>query len=108
MRLARGEVYTRLLVIPEGYNVLDIARSAGGGTGQLERLCIEIENVGTDPPGTAGAEPGRVFISRYDTTLSEVPRLLTTLTAMVKRFSQEAARIGLTENVSEVVTLHPL
>jgi UPF0755 protein len=109
-RLARGEVYTRLLVIPEGYNLFDVARAvqvAGlGNTGTFLRAEIENVKLIRDLDPTAQSLEGYLFPDTYHFPKSATP--LTMLTAMVKRFRQEAARIGLTENVSQTVTLASL
>ncbi|MHB1023171.1 MAG: endolytic transglycosylase MltG [Acidobacteriaceae bacterium] len=109
-RLERGDVYTRVLVIPEGYNLFDIARAVeAAGLGRRDTfLRAEIENVKLihDLNPEAQSLEGYLFPDTYHFPRSATP--LTMLTVMVKRFRQEAAEIGLTENVSQTVTLASL
>lgn len=109
-RLVRGDVYTRLLIIPEGYNLFDIARAVeASGLGHKDAfLRAEMENVALirDLNPTAQSLEGYLFPDTYHFPHSATPLMM--LTTMVKRFRQQAAEIGLTENVSQTVALASL
>jgi UPF0755 protein len=109
-RIQRGDVYTKAVVVPEGANMFDIAarlEDAGLGTRQefLTAARSETSLVTDLDPGAKDLE-GYLFPDTY-----HFPRTATSAqiaAAMVKRFRQAAAQLGLKENVHAVVTLASL
>lgn len=109
-RIARGEVYTVAVTVPEGANVFDIA-------GRLEQAGIatrtqfldqqaHLTDLIADLDPHARSLEGYLFPDTY-----RFPRKTTSAqvaTAMVRRFRVAATQIGLKENVHEVVTLASL
>jgi UPF0755 protein len=100
-RIARGDVYTLTLSIPEGYNIFDIATAVeAAGLGSRDGfLAAEREHTELIAPWTteAGAHPvsleGYLFPDTYHFSRHSTP--LQMLTAMVHRFSQESTALGL-------------
>ena len=95
-RIARGDVYTRTLVIPEGYNIFDIAgavQAAGLGSAQAF-LAAERRDTGlvADLSPRAASLEGFLFPDTYRFSRHTTPDLM--VAAMVKRFRQEAAQLG--------------
>jgi UPF0755 protein len=110
-RLQRGDVYTRTLVIPEGYNVFDIAQavSAAGLGSSVEFLAAErahTELIARWSPEANSLE-GYLFPDTYK--FSRHATSVQMLSAMVKRFGQEAAGLGLSgADVARTVTMASL
>jgi UPF0755 protein len=109
-RIARGDVYTVAVTVPEGATIFDIAarlEEAGIGTrdeflNQQARLTDLIADM--DPH--AKTLEGYLFPDTY-----RIPRKATSgqvATAMVHEFRLRATQIGLTKNVHDVVTLASL
>jgi UPF0755 protein len=99
-RLAQGDVYTKALTIPEGYNIFDIANAvdAAGFAKRDEFLAAErqdTELIADLLP--SGAHPasleGFLFPDTYRFSRHATPLLM--LTAMVHRFRQTATQLGL-------------
>lgn len=106
-RIARGDTYARVLVVPEGYNIFDIAAA-------VERLGIDsqqnfldqaraqvalIKDLDPDAPSLEGyLFPDTYRVPRKDKS----PDLVA---AMVKRFHQAAHTIGLSSDVHRIVTM---
>ena len=111
-RIARGDVYTRTLVIPEGFNIFDVAQAvAGAGLGSAPAfLAAERANTQliTDLSPHAVSLEGYLFPDTYKFSRHATP--LTMLTAMVKRFRQESSALGLVQGPesSQVVTMASL
>jgi UPF0755 protein len=109
-RIARGDVFTKALVIPEGSNIFDIAarvEQAGFGTRQ-EFLDAAVQRVGLVAdldPGAKSLE-GYLFPDTYRFQRKTKPAQIAA--AMVRRFHTVAAQLGLKENVHEVVTIASL
>lgn len=109
-RIQRGDVFTRAVVVPEGASIFDIAarlEEAGLGTRQqfLEAAVQQAHLVADLDPGARSLE-GYLFPDTY-----RFPRKATSAqiaAAMVRRFRQAAAQVGLKENVHAVVTLASL
>jgi UPF0755 protein len=99
-RLRRGDVYTVTVVIPEGFNIFDVAgavASAGMGT-RGDFLAAErqhTELIATWSPHASSVE-GFLFPDTYRFSRHATP--LQMLTVMVKRFQQQAEKIGLSAN----------
>jgi UPF0755 protein len=109
-RIARGDVYTKALKIPEGANIFDIAarvEEAGLGTRQefLDAVTTQTGLVADLDPGAKSLE-GYLFPDTYRFS----PHVTATqmVAAMVKRFRVAAAQLGLSENVHRVVTIASL
>jgi UPF0755 protein len=113
-RIVRGDVYTRALTIPEGYNIFDIAQAietAGLGSReaflaaarQHTELIAEWAKPGAAPPDSL---EGYLFPDTYRFSRHATPVQM--LTAMVHRFRQVATQLGLTENVGHTVILASL
>jgi UPF0755 protein len=105
-RIARGDVYTVAVTIPEGANIFDIAtrlEQAGIGTRQGFLIAqAHLTNLVADLDPKASSLEGYLFPDTYrfprKTTATQIA------TTMVKRFRTAAAELGLKENVHEVVT----
>ena len=97
-RLARGDVYTRNLVIPEGYNIFDIAQAvAAAGLGSApDFLQAERANTQLIADLVPGQRPqsleGFLFPDTY--RFSRHPSGVQMLSVMVKRFRQQSAQFG--------------
>ena len=109
-RIARGDVYTVAVTVPEGATIFDVAarlEQAGMGTrqeflDQQERLTELVADI--DPK--AKTLEGYLFPDTYRFPRRATPRQVAA--AMVRQFKVEAAQIGLKENVHEVVTMASL
>ncbi len=109
-RILRGDVYTRAVTIPEGFNLYDIA-AAVEGAGILPRaafLAAARHNTDLIAQWSPQAEslegylyPDTYFFSRHASAR-------TMQTAMIARFRTEAARQGLTGDVQRTMTLASL
>jgi UPF0755 protein len=111
-RLRKGDVYTRTLLIPEGSNIFDIAQAVqaagmGDSAAFLAAERAHTELIRQWSPHAASLE-GYLFPDTYSFSLHATP--LQMLTAMVKRFRQETAKLELTRSsdVERVVTLASL
>jgi UPF0755 protein len=96
-RLRRGDVYTVSLVIPEGFNIFDVAaavQAAGLGSGArflaAERKYTELVAVWS--PHATSLE-GFLFPDTYKFSRHATP--VEMLMAMVKRFGQMADKLGI-------------
>jgi UPF0755 protein len=113
-KIARGEVYTVSLTIPEGYNIFDIAEAVeNAGLGKRDEfLAAERKHTELIAEWTSKSErepeslEGYLFPDTYHfahhTTAEQM------LAAMVKRFRVEAAVLGLSGDVPRVVTMASL
>jgi UPF0755 protein len=109
-RIARGDVYTIEVTIPEGSSVFDIAnrlQQAGLGAGK-DFLAAQAQNLylihDLDPAATS--LEGFLYPDTYRFSRKAAPVLI--LTTMVKRFRTEAGKLDLTQDVHQVVTLASL
>ena len=109
-RIARGDVVTKALTVPEGANIFDIAvrvEQAGLGTRQdfMAAAASQTELIADLDPGAKSLE-GFLFPDtyRFPPTVTAVQMV----TAMVKRFRVAAGQLGLKENVRQVVTMASL
>jgi UPF0755 protein len=121
-RLVRGDVYFHTVVIPEGYNMFEIAQAvqaAGLGSSDafLKAATTNTALIADLAPGARTLE-GFLFPDTYEFTRMQTMDEMTA--AMVKQFRQVAGEIGLTtgaqlvnaqdkgqpeNNVQQVVTL---
>ena len=109
-RIARGDVFTISLTVPEGANVFDIAarvEHAGLGTRQdfMAAAASQTGLIADLDPGAKSLE-GYLFPDTY-----RFPPTVTAaqiVTAMVKRFRRAADELGLKVGVHQVVTIASL
>jgi UPF0755 protein len=112
-KLRRGEVYTVALTIPEGFNVFDIAQAVqAAGLGDAKTFFAaeqaHTELIARWAPGATSLE-GYLFPDTYRFSRHATP--LQMLSAMVRRFGQQAAKLGLdgaAEPVAQTVTMASL
>lgn len=109
-RIAKGDVYTIAVTIPEGANIFDIAtrlEQAGIGTRQgfLDEQAHETGLVADLDPDAKSLE-GFLFPDTYRFPRKATPAQIAA--AMVKRFRQMAEQLGLRGNVHQVVTIASL
>jgi UPF0755 protein len=105
-RLARGDIYVHTVVIPEGYNMFDIAQAIqDAGLGKRE----DFLNVAKSPELISDLAPdaksleGYLFPNTYEFTRTQsLPEMAA---AMVKQFRQVAREIGLSSDVQKTVTM---
>jgi UPF0755 protein len=106
-RIARGDVASHGVVIPEGFNMFDVA-NALEESGVCKKTDF-LNYVRTDVSLIADLDPeartleGYLFPDTYNFGASDTPHNIAAI--MVKRFRQEATKIGLTENIHRTVTL---
>ena len=99
-RLIQGDVYTRALTVPEGYNIFDIAAAVetAGFAKRDDFLAAEREHIelleGLLPPGTHPESlEGYLFPDTYNFSRHATP--LQILTSMVRRFRQVSTHLEL-------------
>jgi UPF0755 protein len=111
-RLVRGDVYTRTLVIPEGYNLFDIAQAVESASlgSSADFLAAARQHTELIAAWTTGQHPdsleGYLFPDTYHFSRHTTP--LQMLTSMVRRFRQATAQLGLTGDIARTVTLASL
>jgi UPF0755 protein len=113
-RLVRGDVFTRALTIPEGYNIFDIAQAVeAAGLGSREAfLAAERQHTELIAEWTQGSGQrpdsleGYLFPDTYQFSRHATP--LQMLTAMVRRFRQMSTRLGMTGDVARTVVMASL
>jgi UPF0755 protein len=111
--ILHGDIYTRALTIPEGFNIFDIAQAveaAGFGSRDTflaaERQHTELISAWTsDGPPPASLE-GYLFPDTYQFSRHATP--LQILSAMVRRFHQESAQLGLIHDIPQTVIMASL
>jgi len=109
-RIARGDVFTIALTVPEGASIFEIAarlEQAKLGTRQsfLDAARSHTDLVADLDPGAKSLE-GYLFPDTYRFSPNVTPDQL--VAAMVKRFRVAATQLGLGENVHQVVTIASL
>lgn len=106
-RLARGDIYVHTVVIPEGYNLFEIAQAvqdAGLGLSQdFLKAAMSDTALISDLAPEAKTLEGYLFPNTYEFTRTESMHDI--VAAMVKQFRQVAGEIGLTTDVQKTVTL---
>jgi UPF0755 protein len=113
-RLLRGDVYTRTLTIPEGYNIFDIAQAveaAGLGSRstflEAERQHVELVTpLLSDSTHHPASLEGFLFPDTYQFSRHSTP--LQILTVMVRRFHQKTTELGLSGDILRTVTMASL
>jgi UPF0755 protein len=106
-RLVRGDIYIHTVVIPEGYNIFDIAQAiqeAGLGSAQdfLQVATTDTALIADLAPDAKTLE-GYLFPNTYEFTRAQTMEEMAA--AMVKEFRQVAREIGLSTDVEKTVTL---
>ena len=106
-RLARGDIYVHTVVIPEGFNIFEIAQSmqdAGLGPRQ-EFLDAEMNGSAlvNDFAPEAKTMEGFLFPNTYEFTRTQSTQEM--LAAMVKQFRQVARQIGLNSDMQKTVIM---
>jgi UPF0755 protein len=106
-QIARGDVYTKSLTVPEGSNIFDIAarvEQAGLGTRQDFLLAaVQQTPLIADLDPMAKSLEGYLFPDTY--RFSPPVSAAQIAAAMVKRFRQVAGQLGLNQNVHQIVTM---
>ena len=106
-RLAKGDIVVHTVTVPEGTNIYEIAmqfEKAGLATHDefLKAVRAHKSLIGDLDPAAQSLE-GYLFPDTYNFTKTQA--LPDMLAQMVKRFRQEAQKIGLTSDVHRVVTM---
>ena len=106
-RLMHGDVYVHTVVVPEGYNIFDIAQAiqdAGLGSSQdfLNVATTDTALISDLAPQAETLE-GYLFPNTYEFTRTQTMQEIAA--AMVKQFRQVAREIGLSTDVEKSVTL---
>jgi peptidoglycan lytic transglycosylase G len=108
-RLVRGDVYARTLVVPEGYNLYDIAAAVEqDGLGSAADFIAAAKGdvfLLRDLDPKAETLEGYLFPDTYEFTRIDSPHEM--VAAMVRRFRQEAQKIALLGNpdMHRIVTM---
>ena len=105
-RMVRGDVYSIPVPIPEGYNIFEIAQAVeAAGLGSREAfLAAELSQTRliADLSPQATSLEGYLFPDTYRFSRHATPEQM--LVAMVKRFRQAAAQVGLIPNSAPGLT----
>ncbi|HEY6309014.1 MAG TPA: endolytic transglycosylase MltG [Candidatus Angelobacter sp.] len=106
-RIVRGDIYVRTLVIPEGFNMFEIAGAIeSAGLGKRDDF-LEVARTGTalvrDFDPQAPSLEGYLFPDTYHFTRTQSAHDMAA--AMVHRFRQAAREAGLTQDVHNMVTM---
>jgi UPF0755 protein len=109
-RLVRGDVYTRTVTIPEGFNLFDIAQAVqdaqlGSKESFLTAANQNVALIADLDPGAKNLE-GYLFPDTYRFQRHQPASQL--LAAMVRRFRQSSASIGVGSDYHRIVTLASL
>ncbi len=109
-RIARGDIYFHTVVVPEGFNMFDIATAMeNAGLGKRDDF---LRTVRTDTALVHDLDPaapsleGYLFPDTYHFTRTQ--SLHDMAAAMVRRFRQTAGEIRLNQDVHSVVTMASL
>jgi UPF0755 protein len=106
-RIARGDIYAHTVVVPEGFNMFDIAQAveaAGLGTADdfLKLAQSETALVRTYDSQAKSLE-GYLFPDTYQFTRTQSMHDI--VATMVRRFDREAKALGLTGDLHQLVTM---
>ncbi len=106
-RLVRGDIYVHTVVIPEGFNMFDIAQAIEDAGLGPSRQFLEVAKSDTslisDLAPEAKSLEGFLFPNTYEFTRTESMHEMAA--AMVKQFRQVAAQVGLTTDMQRTVTM---
>lgn len=106
-RIARGDVYVRLVAVPEGFNMFDIAQTLEAA--HICRAHDFLQAARTETPLIRDLDPqapsleGYLFPDTYRFGRTQTPHEIAA--QMVQRFRREAQAIGLTADFHRVVTM---
>jgi UPF0755 protein len=106
-RIARGDIYFHTLVVPEGFNIFDIASAVEAAELGKREDFLKVAN--TDMALVRDLDPqapsleGYLFPDTYHFTRTQ--SLHDMAAAMVRRFRQAAKEMGLNQNFHDVVTM---
>jgi UPF0755 protein len=106
-RLVRGDIYTHTVVIPEGYNLFDVAQTIEqAGLGSKEDF-LKVARSDTDlirdlAPEATSLE-GYLFPDTYELTRTQSMRDIASV--MVHHFREVAGSLGLSNDVHRTVTM---
>jgi UPF0755 protein len=106
-RLVRGDVYVHTVVIPEGFNMFEIAgaiQNAGLGSSQdFVKVATADTALISDLAPQATSLEGYLFPNTYEFTRAQT--MADMAAAMVRQFRQTARDLALTRDVHNIVTL---
>ena len=106
-RIARGDIFFHTLVVPEGYNIFDVATAIEqaelGKREDFLRVASTDTDLVRDLDPQAPSLEGYLFPDTYHFTRTQSSHDMAA--AMVHRFRQAAKEAGLTENIHAVVTM---
>lgn len=106
-RLARGDVYVHTVVIPEGFNMFEIAQaiedSGLGKAADFLKVATRDTALISDIAPQATSLEGYLFPNTYNFTRTQSMHDMAA--AMVKQFREVASEIGLAGKVQQTVTL---
>ncbi|RSL16955.1 UPF0755 protein [Edaphobacter aggregans] len=113
-RIVRGDVYSRTLTIPEGYNIFDIAQAVeAAGLGSRDAFLAAarqhtelIAEWAANSDSKPESLEGFLFPDTYHFSRHATPEQI--LTTMVHRFRQVSIQLGLTGDVFHTVTMASL
>jgi UPF0755 protein len=110
LRIQRGDVYTRALTIPEGFNLYDIAAAVQKAGLSTEAAFLDAAHKNTDLVASwdpqAKSLEGYLFPDTYRFSRHTTPRVMQA--AMVRRFRAAIAELGITGEVRQTVVLASL
>lgn len=105
-RLERGDIYIHTVVIPEGFNIYDVANAIEqAGLGKRD----DFLKIAKDPTPVKDIDPeatsleGYLFPDTYNFTRTQTMRDMAT--EMLGRFRHQAKQIGLTTEFHRVITM---
>jgi UPF0755 protein len=105
-RLVRGDIYVHTVVIPEGFNIFEIAKAIqDAGLGPQEdflKVAGSTALISDFAPDAKSLE-GYLFPNTYEFTRTQSMQEMAA--TMVRQFRQVAQSIGLTANIPETVAL---
>src|SRR5579864_3192017 len=106
-RIARGDIYFHTVVVPEGYNIFDIATAIEDAQLGKREDFLKVAQTETalihDIDPQAPSLEGYLFPDTYHFTRTQ--SLHDMAAAMVRRFRQAARDMGLNQNIHAVVTM---
>ncbi len=105
-RIARGDIYFHTVVVPEGFNIFDIATALEtAGLGSKDEFLQAARNSAMvrDLDPQAPSLEGYLFPDTYHFTRTQSARDI--FGAMVHRFRQAAREVGLATNFHQFVTM---
>jgi UPF0755 protein len=106
-RLVRGDIYIRTVVVPEGFNMFEIAQAVqDAGLGPKEdflKVATTNTNLIHDLSPEATTLEGYLFPNTYEFTRTQTATEMAG--AMVKQFRLVANEIGLNTDVNDTVTM---